>query len=35
MTDPKIASSESKIEAVRPIFFTSDAAGIKHRQEEY
>ena len=34
MTDQKIATSELKIEALRPIFFTSDVAGIKHRQEE-
>ena len=34
MTHRKIASSESKIEAVPSIFFTSDAGGIKHRQEE-
>jgi hypothetical protein len=34
MTDQKIASSESKIEVARPIFFTSGVAGIKHRQEE-
>jgi hypothetical protein len=34
MTDQKIASSESKIEVARPIFFTSCVAGIKHLKEE-
>jgi hypothetical protein len=34
MTDQKIASSESKIEVARPIFFTFGVEGIKHLQEE-